>query len=101
MRRLCVSGCSETADVTLSSEKFRRAFFTFFFDISWNKQLIMKKLADYFIIKESLVAAGLYMCLKLHKLLYCWFVCVCVCVCACSCHGPVRSEYPEDTVRQD
>ena len=24
-----------------------------------------------------------------------------VCVCVCSCHGPVRSEYPEDTVSQD
>lgn len=28
------------------------------------------------------------------------FICR-VCVCVCSCHGPVRSEYPEDTVSQD
>lgn len=38
----------------------------------------------------------------------CLFVYMCVsssvymsCVCVCSCHGPVRSEYPEDTVSQD
>lgn len=49
---------------------------------------------------------GCSLCLCARQVLVCVHVCelkclYVVCVCVCSCHGPVRSEYPEDTVSQD
>ena len=49
---------------------------------------------------------GCSLCLCVRQVLVCVHVCelkclYLVCVCVCSCHGPVRSEYPEDTVSQD